>query len=140
NASAIRGVTRLCGKIDTPEVPNYELTTMCQPTRCVRSLWAVLALMLSGVAGCSKDATSTSDAAAKRGTPSPFAAHSSRLIEAPAEHVTPSPEMEATTEEAVLSEDTTPPNDGVSITTDADPDSGGAPLTVKFRADVEGEP
>ena len=90
------------------------------------------------VVGCSKDAPpSAASNAAMSATRSPFALRSSRLIEAPAGALTPTMMRPTPVEEDSQSDDSYDP---VSVSVDADPDSGGVPLTVTLSAEVTGGP
>ena len=114
-------------------------TIMCQRTIRVRLVWVAVGLLLGSTTACSKDDSAASANAAKAATPSPspFSVRSSRLVEGPAIRVTPNLEIE---QSPATEPDETPAYDRVFITTEADPDSGGAPLMVNFVAQFEGGP
>jgi PKD repeat protein len=103
---------------------------MYRPTPCSGLPWLAVGLLLSAAIGCSQnDGSATATA-----TATPLAGRSSLLVERAAERVTPSP--------AAVAAETAPVSDAesVQVNTEADPDSGGAPLTVQFKAEVEGGP
>jgi PKD repeat protein len=100
------------------------------------SLRALVAACLSGVAfGCTpSDETSTATRAISH-TPQVFPSRSHHLIEQ-AGAITPAqPESGAAIPQA-----NGPAYDPVYINVNAEPDQGGAPLTVQFTAEVEGGP
>src|SRR5438067_2301355 len=95
--------------------------------------WLIVGVLAIGLVGCSKD-DGRATPVAKAATPDPFSMRSSRIIASPVGEATanPLPEAESAAASAVT--------DRVVITTGAEPESGGAPLTVKFSAAVERGP
>ncbi len=91
-----------------------------------------------GVVGCSQDETRSAQLAAKAATPSPqpspFAQRSRLLIESLAARSTPVPGS------ADMSAEDDEDGGPISLSADADPNVGGAPLTVTFTAEVNGPP
>lgn len=96
----------------------------------VSSLWCAIGL----ATGCDRhdDATAAASAA-KSGTPTTFAPRSHQLVE---KGVTPLRTRNVTP--ALPADD--PAAERISVSTNADPDEGGAPLTVNFTAEAEGPP
>jgi len=107
------------------------LAIMCQPTFRVRLPWLAAGLLLTAATGCSSNDSSTANPTP---TPTSLSVRSSRLIEGTAVPATPSPGAGAAAGEAA------PVADAPSVSADAEPESGGAPLTVTFTAEVEGGP
>jgi len=99
---------------------------------------AALTFTVCLAGACSKDqgSSATTAAAAKANTPSPFERHSARIIEGVEAQPTGTARNSTDEAEANMSEDF----GSVSVSTDATPDTGGAPLTVTFVAEVEGGP
>lgn len=126
------------------------LTIMARSTLCERLPWLAIGLLLAAVNGCSsgcnkEDDSAVGEAASKASsaalTPSPVTGAAKLL-----ERRSPQPARDAAASRGkgagAFEEPTRGPDDydPVSITTDADPESGGAPLTVTFSAAVEGGP
>jgi PKD repeat protein len=94
----------------------------------------LIGVLLACLAGACRrnDQTVTTSAAATAPTPSPFPMGSRDLIDAFRVRITPTIAARAVEAEP------TPPS--VAVTANADPDSGGAPLTVNFQGEVTDAP
>ncbi len=108
---------------------------------CVIAYRALLLLVVAGLGGCVTGCNNDKDgspaaSAQKTGTPTAFAPRSHQLIEKVETRGTP---LRAVAPTAVAETDQ-PPSERLWVTASADPDEGGAPLTVNFTAEVEGPP
>jgi len=109
---------------------------MNRPTSPARLRWLAVGLLLLICAGCSRNDSSTAtDEASKDSragvTPTPVSDGATGAAKGFVVPATPS---------VSASEPAADDYDVLSISADADPDSGGAPLTVNFTAEVEGGP
>lgn len=112
------------------------LTVMGQSPFCVRLPWLAVGLLISVLIGCHKK--DESSAASATATPTPLPVESPQPIEEAPLSDTPSPDTEGTPGKAA--EPAPEPETPVLISVDSDTESGGAPLTVKFTAEVTGGP
>lgn len=96
---------------------------------------SLLLCLIGGVAGCHKNEDAATAAnAAKTGTPPALIPRSHQLIETGEVRITPQQAVDATPAAEPQGAES------LWVSANADPDSGGVPLTVNFTADIQGGP
>jgi len=126
------------------------LTRSTAPTRKTVSMtrWphlgllglVVVLLTVCITPGCRKSEEKASASAAQRATSPSLLTPRSHLLVEDAAHATPAPVTKKAVDEKVENEDEDEETAQVSVSTNADPTSGGVPLTVSFSAEVADAP